>query len=70
MSFVQICSAVQNQDFTVIEDYISGLKCLLYMKSRQDLENWYALSWIGRHPYESICTAFSNVGLAASVNIK
>jgi hypothetical protein len=25
----------------VIEDYITGLKCLLYMKSREDLENWY-----------------------------
>lgn len=23
---VQICSAVQNQDFTVVQDYITGLK--------------------------------------------
>ncbi|XP_034830728.1 dihydropyrimidine dehydrogenase [NADP(+)] [Maniola hyperantus] len=30
---VQICSAVQNQDFTVIEDYVTGLKALLYLRS-------------------------------------
>lgn len=30
---VQVCSAVQNQDFTVVEDYITGLKTLLYMKA-------------------------------------
>ena len=28
----QISSAVQNQDFTVIEDYITGLKALLYIQ--------------------------------------
>jgi dihydropyrimidine dehydrogenase (NADP+) len=39
-SVLQICSAVQNQDFTVIEDYIVGLKTLLYMKGRQDLQSW------------------------------
>ncbi|XP_026816889.1 dihydropyrimidine dehydrogenase [NADP(+)] [Rhopalosiphum maidis] len=27
---VQVCSAVQNQDFTVVQDYITGLKALLY----------------------------------------
>ncbi|KAL1497004.1 hypothetical protein ABEB36_008036 [Hypothenemus hampei] len=35
---VQICSAVQNQDFTVIDDYISGLKALLYLDGR--LSGW------------------------------
>lgn len=39
-SVVQICSAVQNQDFTVVNDYITGLKALLYLKSRPDLEGW------------------------------
>eukprot|EP00050_Salpingoeca_kvevrii_P006076 m.287291 g.287291 ORF g.287291 m.287291 type:complete len:1028 (-) comp11749_c0_seq1:233-3316(-) len=39
-SAVQICSAVQNQDFTVIDDYITGLKTLLYLESRQDLAEW------------------------------
>lgn len=34
----QICSAVQNQDFTVIEDYITGLKALLYLDGR--LPGW------------------------------
>uniref|UniRef100_A0A673BZQ9 Dihydropyrimidine dehydrogenase [NADP(+)] n=1 Tax=Sphaeramia orbicularis TaxID=375764 RepID=A0A673BZQ9_9TELE len=38
-SVLQVCSAVQNQDFTVIEDYCVGLKTLLYLKSL-DLENW------------------------------
>lgn len=28
--FAQVCSAVQNQDFTIVQDYITGLKALLY----------------------------------------
>ena len=39
-SLVQICSAVQNQDFTVVQDYIMGLKAHLYMQSRPDLQSW------------------------------
>lgn len=39
-SVVQICSAVQNQDFTVVQDYIMGLKAHLYMQSRADLQTW------------------------------
>lgn len=35
---VQICSAVQNQDFTLIEDYCTGLKALLYLDQR--LPKW------------------------------
>lgn len=37
---VQICSAVQNQDFTVVQDYIMGLKAHLYMQARPDLKHW------------------------------
>jgi len=37
---VQVCSAVQNQDFTVVQDYISGLKCLLYMEACEDFASW------------------------------
>lgn len=32
-SVVQVCSAVQNQDFSVIEDYVTGLKALLYLRA-------------------------------------
>lgn len=39
-SLMQICSAVQNQDFSVIQDYCTGLKTLLYMKNRADLKEW------------------------------
>jgi len=39
-SVVQVCSAVQNQDFTVVDDYISGLKALLYLKSIEQLKDW------------------------------
>jgi dihydropyrimidine dehydrogenase (NADP+) len=39
-SLIQICSAVQNQDFTVVNDYIMGLKTHLYMQSRPDLASW------------------------------
>uniref|UniRef100_A0A671UTR8 Dihydropyrimidine dehydrogenase [NADP(+)] n=1 Tax=Sparus aurata TaxID=8175 RepID=A0A671UTR8_SPAAU len=38
-SVLQVCSAVQNQDFTVIEDYCVGLKALLYLKSLE-LNGW------------------------------
>ncbi|XP_034411310.1 dihydropyrimidine dehydrogenase [NADP(+)] isoform X1 [Cyclopterus lumpus] len=38
-SVLQVCSAVQNQDFTVIEDYCVGLKALLYLKSLE-LKDW------------------------------
>uniref|UniRef100_A0AAY4C2I0 Dihydropyrimidine dehydrogenase [NADP(+)] n=1 Tax=Denticeps clupeoides TaxID=299321 RepID=A0AAY4C2I0_9TELE len=39
-SVLQVCSAVQNQDFTVIEDYCIGLKALLYLKSIEELSDW------------------------------
>ncbi|XP_026468249.1 dihydropyrimidine dehydrogenase [NADP(+)]-like isoform X2 [Ctenocephalides felis] len=32
-SVVQVCSAVQNQDFTVIDDYCTGLRALLYLRA-------------------------------------
>ncbi|KAG8240885.1 hypothetical protein J6590_099847 [Homalodisca vitripennis] len=37
---LQIGSAVQNQDFTLIEDYEVGLKTLLYLKSIDSLRGW------------------------------
>ncbi|XP_073705526.1 dihydropyrimidine dehydrogenase [NADP(+)] [Garra rufa] len=39
-SVLQVCSAVQNQDFTVIEDYCLGLKALLYLKSIEEMHDW------------------------------
>ena len=39
-SVLQVCSAIQNQDFTVVDDYISGLKALLYKQSVQELAEW------------------------------
>ncbi|XP_067109808.1 dihydropyrimidine dehydrogenase [NADP(+)] [Osmerus mordax] len=39
-SVLQVCSAVQNQDFTLIEDYCLGLKALLYLKSLEELQGW------------------------------
>jgi dihydropyrimidine dehydrogenase (NADP+) len=38
-SVVQVCSAVQNQDFTVVHDYITGLKAALYLQTRTDLQS-------------------------------
>ncbi|KAL8582205.1 hypothetical protein ACOMHN_004124 [Nucella lapillus] len=35
-----VCSAVQNQDFTVVEDYITGLQTLLYLHSLEGLQGW------------------------------
>jgi dihydropyrimidine dehydrogenase (NADP+) len=42
-SAVQISSAVQNQDYTVINDYTTGLKALFYKLSRSDLDDWTGL---------------------------
>ncbi|MEE6495752.1 hypothetical protein FKM82_002137 [Ascaphus truei] len=39
-SVLQVCSAVQNQDFTVIDDYCTGLKALLYLQSIDELQDW------------------------------
>ncbi|NXG65715.1 DPYD dehydrogenase, partial [Hemiprocne comata] len=35
-----VCSAIQNQDFTVIDDYCTGLRALLYLKSIEELKDW------------------------------
>lgn len=48
-SIVQICSSVQNQDFTVIQDYCSGLKALLYLKANPPPFG-EVLPWIGQSP--------------------
>ncbi|KAL0127958.1 hypothetical protein PUN28_003308 [Cardiocondyla obscurior] len=39
-SVIQICSAIQNQDFTLINDYVTGLKALLYLKSLEQVKDW------------------------------
>ena len=39
-SVFQICSAVHNQEFTVVQDYIYGLKCLLYLMAKQESAEW------------------------------
>ena len=39
-SVLQVCSAVQNQDFTVVDDYITGLKALLYLQSFDTFKDW------------------------------
>lgn len=36
----QIGSAIQNQDFTLIDDYITGLKALLYLESFDHRTGW------------------------------
>merc|ERR1719346_326049 len=37
---MQVSSAIQNQDFTVIDDYTTGLKTLLYLQSIEELKAW------------------------------
>ncbi|KJH46084.1 4Fe-4S binding domain protein [Dictyocaulus viviparus] len=39
-SVLQVCSAVQNQDFTVVDDYCTGLRALLYLKGAASLKDW------------------------------
>ncbi|XP_076315665.1 dihydropyrimidine dehydrogenase [NADP(+)]-like [Tachypleus tridentatus] len=35
-----VCSALQNQDFTVIDDYVTGLKANMYLKSLEKRKKW------------------------------
>lgn len=35
---LQVCSSIQNQDFTLIDDYCTGLKALLYLDGK--LRGW------------------------------
>lgn len=44
----QVCSAVQNQDFTLIQDYCNGLKALLYLKANPPPYN--SQFWDGQSP--------------------
>ena len=37
---LQVCSAIHNQDFTLVDDYISGLKTLLYLQAVDELSSW------------------------------
>merc|ERR1712029_828384 len=37
---MQVSSAIQNQDFTVIDDYTTGLKALLYLEGIEELKEW------------------------------
>lgn len=39
-SLMQICSAVQNQDFSVIQDYCTGLQAMLYLRNQPHLSAW------------------------------
>lgn len=39
-SVMQVSSAIQNQDFTVIDDYKSGLQTLLYMQTLEGVDGW------------------------------
>uniref|UniRef100_A0A915L5W9 dihydropyrimidine dehydrogenase (NADP(+)) n=1 Tax=Romanomermis culicivorax TaxID=13658 RepID=A0A915L5W9_ROMCU len=40
----QVCSAIQNQDFTVVQDYITGLKALIYLKNQTYFSRWQGQS--------------------------
>ncbi|EDW65449.1 dihydropyrimidine dehydrogenase [NADP(+)] [Drosophila virilis] len=45
---LQICSSVQNQDFTLIDDYCTSLKALLYLKANPPPVN--GAFWDGQSP--------------------
>ncbi|XP_022208508.2 dihydropyrimidine dehydrogenase [NADP(+)] isoform X1 [Drosophila obscura] len=47
-SVLQICSSVQNQDFTLIDDYCTGLRALLYLRANPPPEN--GAFWDGQSP--------------------
>jgi dihydropyrimidine dehydrogenase (NADP+) len=43
---VQVCSAVQEEDSSIVQDYISGLKALMYVNAREDLRE---AGWRGQY---------------------
>ncbi|XP_011181764.2 dihydropyrimidine dehydrogenase [NADP(+)] [Zeugodacus cucurbitae] len=47
-SGLQVCSAVQNQDYTVVQDYKSSLQALLYLKANPPPKN--PELWDGQSP--------------------
>ncbi|XP_055379483.1 dihydropyrimidine dehydrogenase [NADP(+)] [Condylostylus longicornis] len=47
-SVLQVCSSIQNQDFTLIDDYCTGLKTLLYLKANPPPRNSHL--WDGQSP--------------------
>ena len=44
---VQVCSAVQSHDYSVIQDLVTGVKAHLYMDERGDLKD---MGWISQTP--------------------
>jgi len=55
----QVCSAVMNQDYTVINDLTSGLKALIYLRERKDLKE---KGWIGMNPPEDFTREYQAPG--------
>jgi len=39
-SVMQVSSAIQNQDFTILDDWMTGLKTLLYMQTLEGVDDW------------------------------
>lgn len=39
-SVLQVSSAIQNQDFTIVQDWITGLKALLYVNNHPEFAKW------------------------------
>jgi len=55
-SVMQICSAIQNQDFSIVNDYILGLKAMLYRMGRGDFASksvQYQNSWPAGAPWQT-----------------
>jgi len=52
-STMQICSAIQNQDFSIVYDYSLGLKTMLYRMGRGDYDsaNGFQNSWSATQAY-------------------
>ncbi|XP_050426621.1 dihydropyrimidine dehydrogenase [NADP(+)] [Adelges cooleyi] len=50
---VQVCSAVQNQDYTLIRDYCTGLKALLYLQANPP-PSTDGSRWVGQSPPEPV----------------
>ncbi|KAL9650509.1 hypothetical protein ABK040_004728 [Willaertia magna] len=61
-SVIQICSAVQNQDFTVVDDYITGLKALMYINSSPNHKQWSGQSPPSEQPEKKIATGLPKFG--------
>jgi len=61
-SVLQVSSAIQNQDFTLIQDYVDGLKALLYVNNHPEMQQWRGQSPPEVHTHHDVASGLPRFG--------